>query len=285
MSLTTPADFIVSVRAHDIDPIVFCTHLIHTAAASGGTVTPAQTAEEFNIHNEAADHLHDLASEFGLVEYTSPTTNQITVSQSTVTGFIQFLTYFEEYATSAEIDLLADDGIHDVELAVAVPDAFENRSAELMARLVRFVRNAESELLVVTPFFTRFGVDTFVDHLAQATNRGVEVTILTRDITDQDDNAEHVSRIYDTIAETGNLRNLNLFEYNSQHGRLHAKALVSDRDRAYVGSANFTNYSLKKAIEIGLIVHGPVVDDLAEFFAIVQRSPDTEKLDKTSFSP
>lgn len=283
MSLTTPAEFIQSLRAHDIDSIVFCTHLIHTSARNKGSITPKQTADEFDIHVEAADRLHDLASEFELVEYTSAQTSRVSVNPTTVTEFIQFLSYFGKYATEPEIELLADDRVHDVELTVSVPDAFEDRSAELMARLTRFVRNAESELIVVTPFFTRFGVDAFVDYLAQATSRGVSVTVLTRDVTGGNDNAEHVQRIHETVTEAGDVRNLHLFEYDSDHGNLHAKALIADGERAYVGSANFTNYSLKSAIEIGLIVQGLVVDDLADFFATVQASSDTKRLDRAVF--
>jgi len=283
MSLTTPAEFIRSVRAHDIDPIVLCTHLIHTAAANEGAVTPRQTADEFDIHTDAANHLHDLASEFGLVEYTSPTTNRVSVNRSVANEFIQFLVYFEEYATPTEVELLADDTIHDVELTISVPEAFEKRSAELMARLIRFVKNAQADLIVVTPFFTRFGVDTFVDHLAQATSRGTHVTVLTRDVADNGDNFEHVHRIYETVADTGNIGNLSMFEYDSEHGNLHAKALIADGEKAYVGSANFTNYSLKNAIEIGLIVRGPVVEELTEFIAAVQASTNTRELDRTAF--
>ena len=283
MSLTTPAEFIQSLRAHDIDPIVFCTHLIHTSARNDGTITPKQTADEFSIHDGAADRLHDLASEFELVEYTGAQTSRVSVNRTAVTEFIQFLSYFGKYATESEIELLADDRAHDVELTVSVPDEFEDRSAELMARLTRFVRNAESELLVVTPFFTRFGVDAFVDYLAQATNRGVSVTVLTRDVADGDDNAEHVQRIHKTVTDGGDVRNLHLFEYSSDHGNLHAKALIADRERAYVGSANFTNYSLRSSIEIGLIVQGPVVNDLADFFETVQASSDTKRLDRAVF--
>lgn len=283
MSLTTPAAFIQSLRAHGIDPIVFCTHLIHTSASNDGSVIPRQTANEFGIHDEAADRLHDLASEFGLVEYTSAQSSRVSVNPTTVTEFIQFLTYFEEYATKTEVELLADDRFHDVELTISVPDEFEDRSAELMARLIRFVRNAETELIVVTPFFTRFGVDTFVDHLAQATSRGVRVTVLTRDVTGENDNEEHVQRIYETVTDAGDIRNLHLLEYNSEHGNLHAKSLIADGEAAYVGSANFTNYSLKNAIEIGLIVHGPVAEELADFFAAVQASSDTKHLNESVF--
>lgn len=278
MSITTPAEFIQALRAHSIDPVVFCTHLIHTAAVNDGTASPEQTADEFDIHTEAAIHLYDRAAQFGLVEYPTPKTNQVAVSRSTITEFIHFLTYFEQYTTSAELELLAENGVHDIEFTASVPSEFENYSADLMARLIQFVRNAQTSLLVVTPFFTQFGVDTFVDHLAQATDRGVHVTILTRDVIGDGENSEYAKQIYDTVSESGTSRNLSILEYTSDQGRLHAKALISDNDTAYVGSANFTNYSLKSAIEIGLIVQGTVIDDLVEFFATVQASADTREV-------
>ncbi len=278
MTLSTPAKFVRSVQAHGIEPIVFCTHLLHTATSGDGTIQPRQTAEEFDIHADAANHLHDLASEFGLVDYISTTSNRVKINRGATTEFIQFISLFDEYATTGEVELLADEAVHEVELSVAVPDKFEGVSAELMARLIRLVRNAESELLVVTPFFTRFGVDIFVNHLAHATDRGVQVTLLTRDIANAGDNVKHIRRICDTVASSGDISNLHVYEYDSPHGRLHAKALIADKKEAYVGSANFTNYSLKEAIEIGLIVRGPVVKNLSEFFNAVQTSTNSREV-------
>lgn len=278
MTLSTPAEFIKSVRNHSIDPTVFCTHLLHTAAANNGRVKTEQTATEFDIHQGAAARLHRRAADFDLVTYRSGQNDPVKVNQHRVIEFIQFIDLFAEYATPNEIELLAADDVHEVDLYVAVPDLFEGREADLMARLTRLVRNAETDLLVVTPFFTRFGVESFVDHLAQATNRGVSVTILTRDATGNGDNVGYIDTIRDTIAKSGSLGNLQVYEYASENGRLHAKALISDNKRAYVGSANLTNYSLKEAIEIGLIVEGPVVTKLADFFDTVRDSPNTHKL-------
>ncbi|WP_336037704.1 phospholipase D-like domain-containing protein [Halobacterium yunchengense] len=285
MTLATPAQFVQAVRAHEIDPVVFCTHLLHTAASGEGTVDPSQTAEEFDIHREAANHLHDLASEFGLVGFTSQTTNRVKVNRNTTIEFIQFLNIFDDHLTASEAELLANDAVHDVELSIAVPDEFDERSAELMARLIRLVRNAERELLLVTPFFTRFGVDVFVDHLAFATDRGVDVTLLTRDVTENGENAGHVERIRETVRSSGDTSNFQVYQYDSPHGRLHAKTLIADAEIAYVGSANLTNYSLKEAIEIGLIVRGPVVDELTDFFEAVRRSANTQEYSEGSARP
>lgn len=278
MSLTTPAHFIQALRVHNINPATFCTHLLHTGTSGDGTIRPEDTATEFEIHRDAATHLHGLASEFDLVAYTAPTEYQVEINQDKVTRFLQFIEYFDKYATEKEIDFLAEKNIHDAELTISVPEEFEERSAELMARLIRLVRNTESELLVVTPFFTQFGVDVFVEHLAQATNHGVQVTIVTRDATGDGNNVDHIDRIRKTVSDTGEITNLQVYDYDSENGRLHAKALISDGEQAYVGSANFTNYSLKEAIEIGLIVCGPVVQELSEFFSVVQRSGDTLRL-------
>lgn len=285
MTLATPAQFVQSVRAHEIDPVVFCTYLLHTAASGEGTVDPSQTAEEFEIHREAANHLHDLASEFGLVDFTSRTTNRVKVNRQTVIDFIQFINIFDEHMTASEAELLANNAVHDVELSIAVPNEFNGKSAELMARLIRLVRNADRELLLVTPFFTRFGVDVFVDHLAAATARGVDVSLMTRDVTDGGKNADHVERIRETVQTSGDTSNFHVYQYDSPHGRLHAKTLIADTEVAYVGSANLTNYSLKEAIEIGLIVRGPVVDELIDFFEVVRRSVNTQKYSGGSTCP
>ncbi|SEH15020.1 PLD-like domain-containing protein [Natronorubrum sediminis] len=285
MTLATPAQFVQSVRAHEIDPVAFCTHLLHTAASGEGTVDPSQTADEFGIHREAANHLHDLASEFGLVDFTSQATNRVRVNRNATIEFIQFLNIFDEYMTPSEAELLANNEVHDVELSIAVPSGFDGKSAELMARLIRLVRNAERELLLVTPFFTRFGVDVFVDHLASATDRGVDITLLTRDVTDNRENADHVERIRETVRSNGDTSNFHVYQYDSPHGRLHAKTLIADTEIAYVGSANLTNYSLKEAIEIGLIVRGPVVDELTDFFEIVRCSANTQKYSEGPTQP
>jgi cardiolipin synthase len=50
------------------------------------------------------------------------------------------------------------------------------------------------------------------------------------------------------------------------YGAMHAKCLVADRSRAFVSSANLTDYALEANMELGLVVqHGPAAQ-LAEHF-------------------
>lgn len=279
MTLSSPAKFVRAITDHDIDPVAFCTHLIHTGTKNEGIVRPEQTSAEFNIPPEAAEYLHEQASEFEIVEYQHPTDDSVIVNQSEARNFLIFLDQFDNFLTTKELELLADESIHDARLIASVPSGFEGHQSELMSRLIQFIRNANKELVVVTPFFTRFGVETFVDHLAQATSRGVQVTILTRDITSDGNNADQIEEISSQVNKSGKSENLEILEYASERGNLHAKALIGDGARAYVGSANFTNFSLKSAIEIGIIIQGEVVEELEDFFASIMASKDTNRVE------
>jgi Phosphatidylserine/phosphatidylglycerophosphate/cardiolipin synthases and related enzymes len=67
-----------------------------------------------------------------------------------------------------------------------------------------------------------------------------------------------------------------VYDYDTVTERLHAKTLVADGEQAYVGSANLTSYSLQGAIEIGVIVDGPVVEDINTFLTDVRELDATE---------
>lgn len=45
---------------------------------------------------------------------------------------------------------------------------------------------------------------------------------------------------------------------------LHAKVMVFDRESAYVGSANVTDYGFGRYLELGVLLGGPPVKQVAE---------------------
>lgn len=55
-----------------------------------------------------------------------------------------------------------------------------------------------------------------------------------------------------------------LAENDNRRGSLHAKCVVIDGERAFIGSANFTEAAQMRNIEIGLLVTDPVVASAAE---------------------
>jgi phosphatidylserine/phosphatidylglycerophosphate/cardiolipin synthase-like enzyme len=137
--------------------------------------------------------------------------------------------------------------------------------------------DAESSLVMVTPFFTEFGIDKFVTRLAQRAADDVTVDVITRD-TDEGDAEEAVHRLERAALDIdgGVLENISVYDYGTATERLHAKTLVADGEQAYIGSANLTAYSLREAIEIGVIIDGPVVEDINTFLTEVRELDATD---------
>jgi phosphatidylserine/phosphatidylglycerophosphate/cardiolipin synthase-like enzyme len=53
---------------------------------------------------------------------------------------------------------------------------------------------------------------------------------------------------------------------SGSYGSMHAKCLVADRKRAFVSSANLTDYALEANMELGLVVEGNAAARLADHF-------------------
>ena len=162
-------------------------------------------------------------------------------------------------------------------MAITTPAGWSAGETDLLPRLEELIMDADSSLVMVTPFFTEFGIDKFVTRLAQRAADGVTVDVITRD-TDGGDAKEAVQRLERAAMDIngGTPENISVYDYGTATERLHAKALVADGEQAYIGSANLTSYSLQEAIEIGVIVDGPVVEDINAFLAEVRELDVTD---------
>lgn len=269
--------FINEVERHGIDPREFGTFLTY-ATATDETLEPIKLAEEFGIPEKAATRLLDWTADFGIAEYPSPTEHTVLINRTEALGFIEFIDRFLKASDSKQREILASDGLTDIEFTYTVPPDFKGADPELMPRFQQLIDNSEKEILIVTPFLTRFGIDHLVKRLARATDRNVRVKILTRDTDDPDGNGEHIEYLQETIGEEGFPSLLDIYDYGGGAGRLHAKAVVADGERAFIGSANMTSYSLREAIEVGVIIEGGIVGDIHDFFETVQRNPNCKKV-------
>jgi len=269
--------FVNEVERHGIDPRELGTFLTY-ATATDETLEPVELAEEFGIPEKAAIRLLDWTADFGIAEYPSATDHTVLINRTEALGFIEFIDRFLKASDSNQRKILASDGLTDIEFTYTVPPDFEGADPELMPRFQQLIDNSEKEILVVTPFLTRFGVDHLVSRLARATDRNVRVKILTRDTDDPDGNGEHIESLQNTIENEGVPNLLDVYDYGGGAGRLHAKAVVADGEQAFIGSANMTNYSLREAIEAGVIVRGNIVSDIRSFFEIVQQDNNCRKI-------
>jgi phosphatidylserine/phosphatidylglycerophosphate/cardiolipin synthase-like enzyme len=137
------------------------------------------------------------------------------------------------------------------------------RSSRLV--LVEMIDSAESSAVLLFPFVDLEGVEDVSRAIERALLREVQVTLLTRYLT----NANSANaRLVDRFARAKNGERL--FEAGAissgdpSRELLHAKVLVVDEGRrAYVGSANLTLGGLGDSIEIGLALDGEAAASVA----------------------
>jgi len=132
--------------------------------------------------------------------------------------------------------------------------------------LIELASQAERRLVIISPFLDREGVQ-WIGQLFEATTRKQIERIMVirgRDKADREALygpgsrlASHGVKILSyAIARdsSGNMTSIETF---------HAKILLADSDKAYVGSANMTRWSRDLSMECGVILRGPSVKPVA----------------------
>lgn len=167
----------------------------------------------------------------------------------------------------------------------------------LMPSLTSAIKDANNSITIVTPFFDESGFETLQDVLINALRRGVEVTIITRYLSDRDSYNRYVlsrfaARVDDSDAPLSNLTFIDYTVWDSdvpegekkQDGEnpaftLHAKVMLFDERVAYIGSANVTDYGFDRYLELGVILRGPPVPDLSKLVTFLKESDAASKVD------
>lgn len=156
----------------------------------------------------------------------------------------------------------------------------------LMPSLSGAINQTEESIRILMPFFETDGFAKLEPELIAALERGVEVTIVGRYLSDRTSHNWRVLAAFaDRCREQGvPLSNLSLIDYTqwgseeesneSQNGdqpsfTLHAKVMVFDEESAYIGSANVTDYGFERYLELGLLLRGPPVAHFAEIISFL----------------
>ncbi|WP_248516310.1 phospholipase D-like domain-containing protein [Salinarchaeum laminariae] len=156
----------------------------------------------------------------------------------------------------------------------------------LVSALASEIKDASESVVIVAPFFEGTGLDRLGDVLENAVERGVDLTIITRYLTDpKSHNRAVIGDLVDSLRKQtrsgGQVRTIDYTvwaddvpaDQRRQDGAkpvftLHAKLMVFDGSAAYIGSANMTDYGFDRYLELGVLLRGPPVDsyqDLCEF--------------------
>ncbi|HOW13305.1 phospholipase D-like domain-containing protein [Methanosarcina sp.] len=121
------------------------------------------------------------------------------------------------------------------------------------------INEAKHEIHLVSYLFTSKALH-ILELIKEASERGVKVTIIVNDIESQ----EH-KIVSELKAMSLSFPYVKVYDFKDPKNRpLHAKIIISDRNKAVVGSANFSWGGLYTNYEIGLLIKGPIVWELSE---------------------
>ncbi|RDS82245.1 phospholipase [Dyella monticola] len=127
------------------------------------------------------------------------------------------------------------------------------------------VINVAKETLFITSFVAH-DVMTIVDGLNEASNRGVEISML---LESSQDHGGSIS--FDAIAKMRTLvPSAKLYAWMKKdppfaNGRVHAKVAVADGDACFITSANLTGHAMEQNMEAGVLIsHGFVPEVLRD---------------------
>ena len=142
------------------------------------------------------------------------------------------------------------------------------------AEISKYISEAKKEILIFTPYLvpTKAGIEYF----KELREKNVRIILLTNSLSTTDVPFVHSGYINyrRSLVELGvelyelkeNNRSLELFKQYSKGKRvkakkdsLHAKVMVFDRKKFYVGSMNIDPRSVSENTELGLLIESPVV--------------------------
>lgn len=167
-----------------------------------------------------------------------------------------------------QLDQATIDNPDQINPILNVPDETDfDIDSTIIGSLVDLLASASRSAVVLNPFYTQVGFDLLQEALLAVPKRGGTLTLVTRDVCQgTGENRNYVRQLIKSLRSIDTEHQLNIYEFNSeQHdaATFHAKAIIVDRERAYLGSANMTEGSLRNAVELGAVLSGESIPGLA----------------------
>lgn len=142
-------------------------------------------------------------------------------------------------------------------------------------------------LKLCLPFPEEAAIAYLGKFIATASERGVRIKLLTRELLSPSTRSfdyaalvRSVARFADIYKTRGSIDRLQVRDFHSNisldesgpalhYESIHAKVLISDGVRAYVGSAEFRGNSLLNNFELGFVVSGVAVQEIEALYDLV----------------
>ena len=134
--------------------------------------------------------------------------------------------------------------------------------------------SAKEIIKICSPFIEWNGFIYFKDVLIKKAKEKVKIQILSREINKKENIVRYndVKRIYEYFRDNYLEQQLEVRNYyfktedNKLASSIHAKLIISDNNKAYIGSGEIRENSFKKNLELGLVVLGKKVKELVLIF-------------------
>ena len=137
----------------------------------------------------------------------------------------------------------------------------------LLVTLGKILEGTERELLIFAPYWRIDGVRSLLAAAGRRSYAGVKVRVFTQraGMMKFDDQAG-LSFFVETMKTSGaSVSVLTPAPIDGMSPFLHAKLIIADMAKAYIGSANFTNSGLEHGLEAGVLVEGDAANAFARW--------------------
>lgn len=146
----------------------------------------------------------------------------------------------------------------DVKIAVTGQAWLGSGIIAIESVLERTFREAKHEILIIAYVVTG-GADLLFEWIEGSLIRGVEVKIV---INQLNRHSKNVITFFHRMNET--YPHFHLYEFDPQERNdLHAKVIVTDRTRAFIGSSNLSKRGLHLNHELGIVIENSAAADVA----------------------
>lgn len=145
--------------------------------------------------------------------------------------------------------------------------------APLHGNLLELIRSADERLVLMSPFLSERAYERLRPAIHTAADNGADIALITNALTyGDDDHNRNCARSLLTDDRIG--PHTTAYEYvdDETWTTFHAKIVISDGDRAYLGTANLTHRGLGDNLELGVIFRDATATRLADLGSALQES-------------
>jgi len=224
-------------------------------------------SEEFGIDREAANDVLEWLEYLSVLTVKSEGGAKLDTQTARELHSRFECTFVEhEHDQPAQATISEPDQVNTI-LNVPEKTDFDGDST-IIGSLVDLLAGASRSAVVLNPFYTQVGFELLQEALLAVPKRGASLTLVTRDVCQgTGENRNYISQLISNLESVDRAHQLTVYEFNKDRhdtATFHAKAVIVDRQRAYIGSANITEGSLRSAIELGAVLSGESIPALAE---------------------